>query len=85
MLTCLDVNQIGLPTFEAQVIPAPPSIAGRALGTGAPVLVRSLADPVTPAGVDSGQLDSGGNESSVKPRWAYGFVITLIFFVHGQH
>ena len=59
-------NHVALLTFVAQVIPTATSVAGRALGTRAAVLVRSLADPVAPAEVNSGQIDSGGNESSVK-------------------
>lgn len=48
---------MALHTFVAQVIPASSSIAGRAMGAGAAVLVRSLADPVAPAGVNSRQAD----------------------------
>lgn len=36
-------------TFVAQVVPASSSVAGRAMGTRAAVLVRGLADPVAPA------------------------------------
>lgn len=57
-------------TFVAQVLPASSSIAGGAVGAGPAVLVRSLADPVAPAGVKSRQADWGGNESWVQHRCA---------------
>lgn len=57
MLTFLIENHVGLLTFVAQVIPTSSSIAGRALGTRAAMLVWSLTDPVAPAEVNSGLLD----------------------------
>lgn len=47
----------GFLTFVAQVVPASSSVAGRALGTGAAVLVRSLADPVAPEGMKGRHSD----------------------------
>lgn len=42
-------NHVASLTFVAQVIPAPSSVAGRAMGTRAAMPVRGLADPVAPA------------------------------------
>lgn len=50
-------NHIGFLTSVAQVVPTSPSIAGRALGTRAAMLVWSLPNPVAPAEVKSGQPD----------------------------
>lgn len=47
----------GVLTFVAQVVPASSSVAGGALGTGAAVLVRSLADPVAPEGMKGRHSD----------------------------
>lgn len=49
-------------TFVAQVIPASSSVAGRAVGARAALLVRSLADPVAPAEEKNRQADEGGSE-----------------------
>ncbi len=57
VLTSVTKNHVGLLTFVAEVIPTSSSITGRALGTRTAMLVRSLADPVAPAEVNSGQLD----------------------------
>lgn len=51
------LNEKGLLTFVALVISTPPSVAWRALGTRAAMLVRSLANPVAPAEANSGQLE----------------------------
>lgn len=75
MFTSFNETHVAWLTFVALVIPTSSSIAGRAMGTRAAMLVWSLADPVAPAEGKSGQL-VGENESSAQRHWARGLEIT---------